>query len=383
MRVPCIPQQLPNGKFNDVILDSSKLGQKKYIHGTLIPLMRNTLSGWEDITKESHIDIERVSGALTNFVFFITKKLQNSQNPQKVVLRIYGNGADQLFDREKELRCLEMLSIVKIGPQLLSTFSNGRFEQFLESTTLNYHEIHIPEVSRQIAYRLRSLHNIVTIFPPKKGTIPEVWVNIDKWSPLLRKISYEQQIKLKLEDLDNEIRELKSMLSKLDSPIVFAHNDTQYGNILRLDDGSNQLVVVDFEYAGYNYRGFDLGNHFCEWMFNYHGTDPHVSHISWYPTEEQQINFLKAYLDDNNDNDNDNKDQEITPRKLLLECNAFALASHVMWGLWGIIQSLESDIDFDYLAYGVGRLQMFRDSKDNIYDLINNHFQTSTSLIDS
>ncbi|CAG8449126.1 7280_t:CDS:2 [Diversispora eburnea] len=309
----CLRPQLPDYEPNDVILDAAKLGQKKYIRGTLIPLIRNTLSGWEDITKESHIDIERVSGALTNFVFFITKKLQNGnlQKVQKVVLRIYGNGVDQLFDREKELRCLEMLSIVEFGPQLLSTFSNGRFEQFLDSTTLNSDEIHFPEVSRQIAYRLRSLHNIVNIFPPKKDTIPEVWINVDKWFPLIDKISYEQQIKLNLKDLDNEIRELKSMLSKLDSPIVFAHNDTQYGNILRLDDGSNQLVVVDFEYSGYNYRGFDLANHFCD---------------------------------------------------------------HVMWGLWGIIQSFQSDIDFDYFAYGAERLQMFRDSKDKIYNSINNHF---------
>ena len=30
-----------------------------------------------------------------------------------------------------------------------------------------------------------------------------------------------------------------------------------------------KLVIIDFEYCSYNYRGFDVANHFCEWMYDY------------------------------------------------------------------------------------------------------------------
>ena len=73
------------------------------------------------------------------------------------------------------------------------------------------------------------------------------------------------------------------MLPQVNSPIVFCHNDLQGGNILRrftpddkpgkteteesnLDD---QLVAIDFEFCAYNYRAYDIANHWVEWMYDY------------------------------------------------------------------------------------------------------------------
>lgn len=39
----------------------------------------------------------------------------------------------------------------------------------------------------------------------------------------------------------------------------------QHGNVLRRKD-NGRLLLIDYEYANYNYRGFDIGNHFCEWV---------------------------------------------------------------------------------------------------------------------
>jgi thiamine kinase-like enzyme len=72
-------------------------------------------------------------------------------------------------------------------------------------------------------------------------------------------------------------------LLELNSPVVFAHNDAQVcatlihfpicsvatderlfqeGNVLRFADGSKMLI--DYEYASYSYRGYDLANTLCE-----------------------------------------------------------------------------------------------------------------------
>ena len=62
----------------------------------------------------------------------------------------------------------------------------------------------------------------------------------------------------------------------VNSPVVFCHNDLQGGNILlRNDLGATdenmdaKLVVIDYEFCSYNYRAFDIANHFQEWMFDY------------------------------------------------------------------------------------------------------------------
>jgi choline/ethanolamine kinase len=79
---------------------------------------------------------------------------------------------------------------------------------------------------------------------------------------------------------------------------MFCHNDLQEGNILlRLDAEESQLrsqpelVVIDFEFCSYNYRGFDFANHMCEWLFDYSNESPPyfwASHDN-YPSVKQQV----------------------------------------------------------------------------------------------
>ena len=33
------------------------------------------------------------------------------------------------------------------------------------------------------------------------------------------------------------------------------------------------MVLIDFEFSSYNYRGFDIANHFNEWMYDYRRKD--------------------------------------------------------------------------------------------------------------
>lgn len=52
-----------------------------------------------------------------------------------------------------------------------------------------------------------------------------------------------------------------------------------------------ELMIIDFEYCAYNYRGFDLANHFIEWTLNYTKNEfPFFSHNkNQYPNNEQQV----------------------------------------------------------------------------------------------
>ncbi|KAJ2498718.1 hypothetical protein GGH96_004076 [Coemansia sp. RSA 1972] len=348
-----------------------------------------------------HVGVHRLSGAMTNSVYMVTL---SSHRPfpllSKYLLRVYGTGVDELLSREKELYWLAQLTHLGIGPRMFGIFGNGRLEEYLESTTLGRTDIRDGSTSKHIARRMSELHALVSYYRPACGSSasafesgePEVWANVDSWMLLVRQkwdhisrvCSKSPECTRVLESWDKVeqcVRKLRTRVSQAHSPIVFAHADLQYGNILRLKE-TGELVVVDFEYAGYNYRGFDIANHFCEWMADYHrSTEPHLLDPSAYPTQAQRHAFLRTYIKSNafldanmranphvvesDDADalravsmSDERVHELV-REMEEEVRVFVPASHLHWGVWGLVQAASSEIEFDYAAYAAQRLSMF------------------------
>lgn len=99
----------------------------------------------------------------------------------KLLLRIYGPQVEQLIDRGNELSILRRLARKTIGPRLLGTFRNGRFEQFFYAHTLSFKDLRMPETSMQIAKRMRELHDGIELLDEEREAGPFVWRNWDKW----------------------------------------------------------------------------------------------------------------------------------------------------------------------------------------------------------
>lgn len=100
---------------------------------------------------------------------------------RKLLLRIYGPQVEHLIDRKSELQILRRLRRKKIGPSLLGTFTNGRFEQFFHARTLTAKDLRVPETSKQIGKRMRELHDGVELLEEERNAGPFVWQNWDKW----------------------------------------------------------------------------------------------------------------------------------------------------------------------------------------------------------
>lgn len=88
---------------------------------------------------------------------------------------------DHLIDRESELQILRRLARKRIGPRLLGCFNNGRFEEFFHARTLTAKDIRVPDTSKQIAKRMRELHDGIDLLEQEKDGGPFVWSNWDKW----------------------------------------------------------------------------------------------------------------------------------------------------------------------------------------------------------
>jgi choline kinase len=97
------------------------------------------------------------------------------------LLRVYGPQVEHLIDRDAELLILKRLARKNIGPRLLGTFKNGRFEQYLSARTLTPEDLRKPETFKQIAKRMRELHDGIELLDRERDAGPFVWQNWDKW----------------------------------------------------------------------------------------------------------------------------------------------------------------------------------------------------------
>jgi choline kinase len=88
---------------------------------------------------------------------------------------------DHLIDREKELQILRRLGRKNIGPRVLGTFLNGRFEEYFEARPLTPQELRMPETAKQIAKRMRELHEGIELLEEEREGGPMIFKNWDKW----------------------------------------------------------------------------------------------------------------------------------------------------------------------------------------------------------
>lgn len=149
------------------------------------------LRGWRKLLMEQagEIEVTRLSGALTNAVYVVTppkhlpvgSALSVSKPPSKLLLRIYGPQVDHLIDRENELQILRRLGRKNIGPRVLGTFMNGRFEEYFEARPLTPKELRFPETAKQIAKRMRELHDGIDLLDEEREGGPMIFKNWDKW----------------------------------------------------------------------------------------------------------------------------------------------------------------------------------------------------------
>jgi ethanolamine kinase len=250
---------------------------------------------------------------------------------------------------------------------LLGGFGNGMVQSFINARTLEPSDMREPKIAAQIARELGKFHKVD--IPGSKE--PQLWVDILKFYEKASTLTFEEPDKQKLfetisfEELHKEIIELREFTGLLNAPVVFAHNDLLSGNFM-LNDEEEKLYLIDFEYGSYNYRGFDIGNHFNE----YAGYD---CDYSLYPSKEEQYHFIKHYLQPD-------KPDEVSiaeVESVFVETDAYKLASHLYWAIWAIIQARMSPIEFEYLGYFFLRYNEYKKQKPLTFSLVTSHLSAS------
>lgn len=158
---------------------------------------------------------------------------------RKLLLRIYGPNVSHLIDRESELSILRRLARKSIGPRLLGTFLNGRFEEFFPSRTLTKDDIRDPGTSRHIAKRLKELHEGIELEEGERQRGPVTWRDWDKWLPRAREImnivdngNQSPLAGCSWEEFENAVARYREWIyaryggaEGVNKELIFAHND--------------------------------------------------------------------------------------------------------------------------------------------------------------
>ncbi|CAM9575799.1 unnamed protein product [Discosporangium mesarthrocarpum] len=402
-------------------------------------ILQQSTKGWEEVAVRSGkepwkdraegFSIRALTGGYSNNVFQCVK---HGGINDTVLLRIHGQGTEIFVDPAVELLVFKAVAEAGFGPALLGVFDGGRVEEFLPGKALKAAELRGPSLSRAIARSTAGIHKLNVEGVPCK---PMIFARLEKYHRDLLKLVGTSCGGVDVVHLGQAISELTQGLEGLQQSVpfqlVFCHNDLQHGNIMY--DGGNkgdsrnpksrsvpppttcptliggragnssscpptaahspghavwskpwvsgkEVSLIDFEFSGYNPRGYDLGNHFCEWMANYGTPVPHLIDLKLFPTREERWGFCQAYLAASHEIPESSVSKDEV-EALVAEADAFSLASHFFWALWSMLQyKISSTGEFDFLSYAVQRLKAYDYFRDKMapFDLPSSSLMTES-----
>ena len=330
-------------------------------------------------------------GSKTTFIHKIfsdglTNKLvgvyTQGQKTKMVLVRVYGLNSDLMIDRKKEIQNMKLLHKHNCGSELYAIFENGIAYEYLSGTPLTVDSVRDPSVFPKVATAIAKMHSIK---PP--GRIePCIWKLLRKFQKLSpegfpddpeRDAYFKKAIPFTKSELAIEIDKMEELLGGKDilskSRIVFSHNDLMPTNIIGGLEGCNRkdamkVSMIDYEYGDWNYREFDLANHFGEFVGLPDQETGKLNYDKYYPSKDLQLKWLAEYLKDakkfETGREKNASEKEIEELHGMIK--RFNPLPHLLWGIWSLIQSKYSDIDFDYIDYGMQRLVQYIEHSQNM-----------------
>eukprot|EP00116_Pleurobrachia_bachei_P006152 sb/3466414/ len=282
-----------------------------------------------------------------------------------VLLRMYGNNTDLLIDRKKELRNHVNLAKMGFATPVYMTVNNGYFYGYVDGDVLTTDSVRDPKIAPIIATTIARMHcktetqHSDPVYYPKLNewlrNVPD-YFTAEKFTALLKVVKSKSV-------LSKELQQINRKLQSADLEVGFCHNDLLLGNVI-YNVHKNSISFIDYEYGDPNYLAYDIGNHFAE----YAGVD-NVD-FNLYPDEGYQRWWLRFYLEEKHKCKGLGAVTDEDVEKLFREVNFFSCCAHLLWGIWAIVQAINSEIDFDFAGYAAMKLEEYFKRKEQFFDLI-------------
>jgi len=238
-----------------------------------------------------------------------SKRHLEKEAPQKVLVRLFGGN---VLPRDAPIRTMNetcetlvfyALGVKGFGPKLYGSFEGGRLEEFIQSTPISVKDwCQDPGVNKSVAKLVAEYHSQDFPLDRNPWNLPKIMdtcyakylTQKDKVKEMVKPEDYEAAKDFFEFDVITERDWMKRVLPLINSRVVFSHTDVNRGNHL-IRDSDKKIVLIDYEFSGYNYRGFEAGNYFCMKMFDF-GSDKFKTGYS-YPSESYRKEFIQTYID--------------------------------------------------------------------------------------
>ncbi|XP_067940988.1 ethanolamine kinase 1-like [Watersipora subatra] len=293
-----------------------------------------------------------------------------------LLVRLYGKNTDLIINRADEQRNMLIMHEVGSGPPLYAVLNNALVYGFVQGVPTDVKVIRELEVRDLVAKEMAKLHNVD--LSGRKGmdtAAPLLYGKMENFLKVVPTSLSDPEKKRRwedfgksIDDLRNEFELMKELTDSLgDLPCGFTHNDLLLENLI-YNKENHKMSFIDYEYGGYNYTYFDIGNHFTE----HAGVDPQPEH-TLYPDRGYAKEWLKVYLRESKRLRGD--EPHVTDDELEKACdisNLFALWAHLLWGVWSLVQAEHSLVPFDYVMFATSRLGAYFDRKDEFQAFLKN-----------
>lgn len=263
--------------------------------------------------QESEINKIYPMGGMTN------KNFKVCINDKSYVLRVPGNGTEEMISRQDEIKNAVYANRIGIDAELVyfNEETGVKISNFIENAqTLSPEATKKQHNMKMVCNLLRSLHNS----KEKMDNDFNIYEKIEKYENLSKKIGgvfYEDYYKVK-----DKVYSLKKIMNELDVSYTPCHNDTIAENFIK--DSEDKMYLIDWEYAGMNDPMWDIAAHSLENNFS----------------EDEEELFLKIYFEGNV--------EEKYKKRILIN----KIYQDFLWSIWTNIKEAKGD---DFGSYGLDR----------------------------
>ena len=284
----------------------------------------NTIEKIKSLSIWSHeLKINPLEGGITNLNFLV------NHGNDKLVVRLGQDIPEHLVFRSNEINVSKAAYEIGVSPKLIHSELGVLVLEYIESETLN--PTGVQKNLDRIIPVIKKIHNEIPNFLSGQPAMFWVFYVIKYYANFLRSNHSSHQDKI------DDLLYKASKLEKLSSPreIVFGHNDFLAANFL--DDGS-KILVVEWEYGGFNDPLFDIGGLASNNAFN----------------QDLEKEALEMYYEKTLTND------------VLLKYNSMKTASLLRETMWSMVSEITSKLEFDYGLYTQENLSKFNEAFESL-----------------
>ena len=267
------------------------------------------------------VEPKPLGGGITNINFVV------EDQGRRYVVRIGNDIVVHGVLRFNELAASRAAHAAGVSPAVVYSEPGALVMDFIDGRTLSEEDVRGDGMMERMVPLIKRIHHCV--MAELRGPILMFWVFhvVRDYAATLRQAGSRMAKELPRLLAIND--ELERLVTPVD--IVFGHNDLLAANFI---DAGDRLWIVDWDYAGFGSPLFDLAN-----LASNNGFE-----------EGRERRLLEAYFGSPPDDG------------LMSRYGAMKCASLMREAMWSMTSEINSDLDFDYVAYTELNTERFEDA---------------------